>query len=204
MLDWLVSGISAVGSFFGSLFGGSDNSSSGTSLLPFGALNQTFNDMARLGISQGELEIHYQQLEMQRQTLGVNRQNALDRIAADFQLEQIREERESRRQKFDLNKLKLQFLNQYQMQQNEHEFQLARDISNFERSVQLAQLNAENAKKLEEFRQSCENLRLQKSGWNLKFSCLRNARNLSGKIQEYGRETQIIVANINRKALKNP
>jgi len=147
MFDDLFSGIgdffggivNGIGDFFGSLFGDSDNGS-GTSMLPY--LNQTFGDMARLGISQGELEIHYQQLEMQRQTVGVNRQNALDRIAADFQLEQIREEREERRQEFELSKLKLQFLNQYQMQQHEHEFQLARDLSNFERSLQLAQFKS--------------------------------------------------------------
>lgn len=206
MFDDLFSGIgdffggiiNGIGDFFDSLFGDSDNGS-GTSMLPY--LNQTFGDMARLGISQGELEIHYRQLEMQRQTLGVNRQNALDRIAADFQLEQLREEREERRQEFELNKLKLQFLNQYQMQQYEHEFQLARDLTNFQRSVQLAQLNAENAKKLEDFRQECENLRLQK---RLEFEVFmfEKRKEFEWKIQEYGRETQIIVANINREGTK--
>ncbi|MEK8018405.1 MAG: hypothetical protein VSS75_016165 [Candidatus Parabeggiatoa sp.] len=165
-------------------------------------------DERRINISEQELEIHQKQvetqiqsLELQRQSLGIIRQNALERIEADFQLEQIREEREERRQEFELDKLKLQFLNQYQLQQKEHEFQLARDLSNFERNVQLAQLNAENAQRLEQFRQECENLRLQK---RLEFEVFMfdERKKYEWKVQEYGRETQIIVANLYRESSK--
>lgn len=196
--------VDGIGNFFGSLFGGDDNSYDymgygAGSLIPHNhsLVNQAFNELARFS----QIDTQIQSLEVQRQSLGVARQNALDRIAADFQLEQIREGREERRQEFELDKLKLQFLNQYQLQQNEHEFQLARDLSNFERSVQLAQLNAENAKKLEQFRQDCENLRLQK---RLEFEVFMfdKRKEFEWKIQEYLRETQIIVANINRESMK--
>ena len=222
MFDDFFSGVSdffgGIVDVFGSLFGSSDNSYDSGTLMPYnyGSVNQTFDELARLsnaytgmghlGVSQQELAIHLQQvetqmqsLEVQRQSLGVIRQNALDRIEADFQLEQVRGEREGRRQEFELDRLKLQFLNQYQLQRNEHEFQLARDLTNFERNVQLAQLNAENAQKLEQFRQSCENLRLQK---RLEFEIFmfEERKKYEWKIQEYGRETQIIVANLYRES----
>jgi anion-transporting ArsA/GET3 family ATPase len=229
--DFVGDMVDGIGDFFGSLFGdGSQDNSYDYPDYDPGALtpynhhlaNHTLDEIARLstlginsytgmqhiGISQQELEIHQQQLntqmqslEVQRESLGIARQNALDRIAADFQLAQIREEREEKRQEFELNRLELQFLNQYQLQQNEHEFQLARDLTNFEKSVQLAQLNAENAKKLELFRQNCENLRLQK---RLEFDIFmfEKRKEFEWKIQEYGRETHIILANINRENTK--
>jgi len=207
--------VDGIGDFFGSLFGGNDDSSdpmdiNSDTLIPYNhdLVNQAFNELARLshlGINSytemRHLETQMQSIQVQRQSLGITRQNALDRIAADFQLEQIREEREERQQEFELNRLKLQFLNQYQLQKNDHEFQLARDLTNFERNVQLAQLNAENAKKLEQFRQDCETLRLQK---RLEFEVFmfEKRKEFEWKIQEYVRETQIIVANINRESSK--
>lgn len=188
----------------------------------YGALNHAFHEMQslgasyanfrHLGISQQELELHQQQLlaqlesiETQKQGVMVSRQNMLDKIEADFMLEARREEyqemRDSRLQEFELNKLKLQFLNQYKMQQNEHEFQLARDLSNFERSVQLANLNAENAQKLENFRQECENIRLKKR-FEFEIFLFEKRKEFEVEARAYERSTQVIVANIYRESQK--
>lgn len=179
----------------------------------------SYSNFRHLGISQNELELHRKELELhqqqllaqiesieiQKESVIVNRQNMLDRIEADFLLEEKREAyqdfRDDRLQEFELNKLKLQFLNQYQLQQNEHEFQLARDLTNFERSVELANLNAENAKKLEYFRQECENMRLKK---RLEFEVFlfEKRKEYEWEARAYDRETGVIIAKIYREGNK--
>lgn len=136
-------------------------------------------------------------LESSRQL--ANRKNMIDGIHADFALEEAREqfqcEMERRRQEFEVKKLKAQFLNQYNLQKDSHNFQAELAQKNFERSIQLANLNHENAVELQKFREEWENLRLTK---RLKFeTCLFEERKKhEWEIKQYDRETQIVLASI--------
>jgi hypothetical protein len=146
------------------------------------------------------------QLEVSQQNtwdqIAATRQNMIARIGADFGIEETREQfqslMETRRQEFEVKKLKGQWLHQYALQQDSQTFQVELVKQKFENDVQLSRLNHENAMKLQAFREEWENLRLQK---RLEFEArlFEERKQHEWALKQYDRETQLIIAGENLK-----
>jgi len=73
--------------------------------------------------------------------------------------QQFNRELETRREKFALEKLKLDYIVQQDRDRASREFSAEQSELSFERQVKLANLSADRQKELEQYRQHCENLR---------------------------------------------
>jgi formylglycine-generating enzyme required for sulfatase activity/lipoprotein NlpI len=75
--------------------------------------------------------------------------------------QQFNRELETRREKFALEKLKLDYIVQQDRDRASREFSAEQSELSFARQVKLANLSADRQKELEQYRQHCENLRQQ-------------------------------------------
>ncbi|MGB3512029.1 MAG: SUMF1/EgtB/PvdO family nonheme iron enzyme [Microcoleaceae cyanobacterium] len=126
------------------------------------------------------------------------KQNLLDRISADFQLEEARQKFQSdiatRQQKYQLEKLKSQFLYQYLSMKNQ-DFEETKITENLTKKIQQTELTPENIAILEDFQNNWQNLQKEdKNKFETRLIEKRKQQDIA--LKKYDRETQIIVASV--------